>query len=180
MNTLLTDDPADHLAEAAAEAAAETARKTAFLSLHAWHGLPLLWTVSRAGLYDFLRIPAPILSQPTLDAIRAAREAEGSAAQPALQDHANKLFMDEIGGSTGHVRNATIILYLAAHQPKDWRALAHDRARMLEIIDEWADENIGTAELQDLAEVTNKLLSDSDSTRAISRPRHANPDTEGN
>lgn len=173
---LLTDDAPDHIVEAAAE----TARKVAFEALHSWHGLPLVWTSSRAGLYDFLRIPAPVLSQPTLDAIKAAREAAGTAEAAALQDRANTLFMRETGGSTGHVRNATIILWLAAHQPKDWRSLAHDRSRLLEVIDEWTDEHVAPGEIQDLAEVTNQLITDADKTRAIVRPKHTNPDEEGN
>ncbi|HBJ86102.1 MAG TPA: hypothetical protein DDZ88_19995 [Verrucomicrobiales bacterium] len=173
---LLTDDAPDHIVEAAAE----TARKAAFESLNAWHGLPLVWTSSRAGLYDFLRIPAPVLSQATLDAIKAARAAEGTAEADALQDRANALFMTETGGSTGHVRNAQIILWLAAHQPKDWRSIAHDRGKLLEVIDEWTDENVAPSEIQDLAEVTNHLLTEADKTRAIVRPKHTNPDEEGN
>ena len=181
MNTstpqLLTDDAPDHVVESAAE----QARKKAFESLHAWHGLPLVWTSSRAGLYDYLRIPSPMLSQATLEAINAARAAEGTTTQAAaLQDRANELFLAETGGSTGHVRNAQIILWLAAHQPKDWRSIAHDRGRLLEVIDEWTDENVAPGEIQDLAEVTNQLLNDAETTRAIVRPKHTNPDEEGN
>jgi acyl-CoA synthetase (AMP-forming)/AMP-acid ligase II len=179
MNTphqLLTDDAPDHIVEAAAE----TARKVAFESLNAWHGLPLVWTSSRAGLYDFLRIPSPVLSQATLEAIQAAREAADTPDADALQDRANALFMRETGGSTGHVRNAQIILWLAAHQPKDWRSLAHDRGRLLEVIDEWTDENVAPGELQELAEVTNQLLTEADKTRAIVRPKNTSSDEEGN
>lgn len=175
-STLLTDDAPDHVVEAAAE----KARKDAFNGVLAWRDQPLVWTASRAGLFDFLRIPAPVLSQGTLAAISAARAAEGAPEGLALQDRANELFQAETGGSTGHVRNATIILWLAAHQPKDWRGLAHDRAKMLEAIDEWTDGNVGSGEIHELAEITNKLLSDADATRAISRPKNTNPDEEGN
>lgn len=173
---LLTDDAPDHVVEAAAE----KARKDAFNGVPAWKNQPLLWTASRAGLYDFLRIPAPVLSQPTLDAIKAATAAEGTEEGIALQERANALFNAETGGSTGHFRNATIILWLGAHQPKDWRAVAHDKARMLEVIDDWIDVNVSPGEISDMAEVTNKLLSDADATRAVSRPQHTNPDEEGN
>ena len=174
---LLTDDAPDHIVEAEAE----KVRKDAFNGVPAWRGKPLAWTSSRAGLYDFLRIPAPVLSPATLQAIKASRAAEGTEQEAALQERANELFQAETGGqSTGHVRNATIILWLAAHQPKDWRSLAHDRGKLLEIIDEWTDENVGPGEVFDLAEITNKLLSDADSTRATSRPKNTNPDEEGN
>ncbi len=180
MNTatpqLLTDDAPDHVVESAAE----QARKKAFESFHAWHGLPLVWTSSRAGLYDYLRISSPMLSQATLEAIKAARAAEGTDRAATLQDRANELFLAETGGSTGHVRNATIILWLAAHQPKDWRSLAHDRGRLLEVIDDWTDEHVAPGEIQDLAEVTNQLLTAAETTRAIVRPKHTNPDEEGN
>lgn len=173
---LLTDDAPDHVVEAAAE----KMRKDAFNGVLAWHDLPLLWTASRAGLYDFLRIPAPVLSQPTLDAIKAATAAEGTEESVALQERANALFTAETGGSTGHFRNATIILWLAAHQPKDWRSIAHDKGRLLEVIDDWTDKHVAPGEIQDLADVTNKLLSDADATRAISRPKNTNPEEEGN
>lgn len=174
---LLTDDAPDHVVEAAAE----KTRKDAFTGVAAWREQPLVWTSSRAGLYDFLRIPAPVLSPATVAAINASRAAEGTDQEEALQARANKLFQAETGGqSTGHVRNATIILWLASHQPKDWRSLAHDRSRLLEIIDEWTDEHVSPGEVYQLAEVTNKLLSDADATRAISRPKNTNPDEEGN
>lgn len=174
--TLLTDDAPDHIVEAAAE----KDRKDAFHGVNAWRGQPLAWTASRAGMYDFLRIPAPVLSEAALTAIKAARAAEGTDEAETLQTRANQLFVAETGGSTGHVRNASIILWLGAHQPKDWRAVAHDKARMLEVIDDWIDANVSPDEISDIAEVTNKLLSDADATRAVSRPRHTNPEEEGN
>ena len=173
---LLTDDAPDHVVEAGAE----QARKVAFESLNAWHGTRLVWGPSRAGLYDFLRIPSPVLSQSTLDAIKEARAAEGTPEAGPLQDRANALFMAETGGNTGHVRNAQIILWLAAHQPKDWSRIAHDRAAMMEAIDTWVDGNVANDEINDLAEVTNHLLTEADKTRAIVRPKHTNPDEEGN
>lgn len=174
---LLTDDAPDFLVEAEAE----KVRKDAFNGVPAWRGQALLWTSSRAGLYDFLRIPAPVLSPAAVAAIKAAEAAKGTDQEEALQDRANELFNAETGGqSTGHVRNATIILWLAAHQPKDWRAIAHDRGRLLELIDDWTDENVGPNEVFNLAEITNKLLTDADSTRATSRPKNTNPDEEGN
>lgn len=174
---LLTDDVPDHVVEAAAE----KTRKDAFNGVLAWRDQPLLWTSSRAGLYDFLRIPAPVLSAAALAAIQASRAAEGTDQEEELQTRANELFQAETGGrSTGHVRNATIILWLAAHQPKDWRAIAHDRERLLESIDEWTDDNVAPGEIHDLAEITNKLLSDADATRAVSRPKNSNPEDEGN
>lgn len=173
---LLTNDAPDHIVEAAAE----KERKDAFTGVIAWHGVPLLWTSSRAGLYDFLRIPAPALSPATLAAIKQATAAEGTDQATALQVRADELYQADTGGVTGHVRNATIILWLAAHQPKDWRSLAHDRARLLELIDEWVDEHVAPGEVYDLAAITNRLLKEADATRAISRPRHTNPDDEGN
>ena len=180
MNTdalqLLTDDAPDHVVEAAAT----KARKDAYTGVIAWKDTPLLWTSSRAGLFDFLRIPAPVLSPVAVAAIKAAQAAEGTDQAAVLQERADELFNTETGGVTGHVRNAQIILWLAAHQPKDWRSLAHDRARLLEVIDDWIDEHVAPGEIYDLAAVTNKLLADSDATRAIARPRHTNPDDEGN
>jgi len=174
--TLLTDDSADHLADHTAA----QARTAAVIGSITWHGKPLLWTSSRAALYDYLRIPSPMLSAAAIAAIKAAREAEGTPAQAALQDQANEIYMAETGGSTGHVRNAQIILWLAAHVPGDWRALVHDRGRLLESIDAWTDENVGIDELQKLADVTNELLTAADATRAIARPRHVNADESGN
>lgn len=176
-HSLLTDDAPDHVIEAAAA----KERRDAFNGAPAWHNLPLVWTSSRAGLYDFLRIPSPVLSEAALAAIKASQAAEGTDRHAALQERANALFAEETAGKgMGHVRNASIILWLAAHQPKDWRTLAHDRAALLVAIDEWIDENVDPGEIQEMAEVTNKLLSDADSTRAISRPRNPNPDEAGN
>lgn len=176
VTTLLTDDQPDHVIEAAAV----TERRDAFRAAYHWHDLPLKWTSSRASLFDFLRIPAPVLSEETLSAIRAARAAEGTPEESALQARADALFSAETGGSTGHFRNATLILWLAAHEPKDWQPFVHDRPRFLTAIDEWVDEHVATGEIQDLAEVTNKLLADADATKAIMRPQHRNPDEEGN
>jgi hypothetical protein len=175
--TLLTDDAPDHVVEAEAEAL----RKQAFNGIASWRGQALVWTSSRAGLYDFLRIPAPVLSPDTLQAITAARSAEGTDQEAELQTKANRMFEAETGGrGTGHVRNAQIILWLASHLPKDWRAIAHDRDKFLEVVDDWIDENVSLHELNELALVTNKLLSDADSTRAVPRPKNTNPDEAGN
>lgn len=174
--TLLSDDAPDHVLEATAL----QERRDAFHGAVSWKGAPLTWTASRAGLYDFLRIPAPVLSEAALAAIRAAKATEGTAEAAALQDRANALFAAETGGSTGHVRNAGIILWLAAHQPKDWRAVAHDKGRMLEIIDDWIDANVSPGEIGEVADTTNKLLAQADATRAVSRPQRPNPDEEGN
>lgn len=173
---LLTDDSADHLVENAAI----TERRDAFRALHAWHELPLKWTTSRASLFDLLRVPPPTLSQATLDAMRAARAAEGTPEHEALQQHSDALFEADAGGNTGHYRNATIILWLAAHQPRDWQPLVHDRVKFLTVIDEWVDDHVGIGEIYDLAEVTNKLLTAADATKAVQRPQHRNPDEEGN
>lgn len=174
--TLLSDDAPDHVLEAVAL----QERKDAVHNLLSWKGFPLTWTVSRAGLYDFLRIPAPVLSEAALAAIRAAKAAEGTDEAAALQERANVLFVAETGGSTGHVRNAGIILWLAAHQPKDWRSIAHDKGKILEVIDAWIDDNVNPGEIGEMAEATNKLLTQADATRAVSRPQRTNPDEEGN
>lgn len=173
--TLLTDDThTDHQLEHEAE----NARKAAFQSLLAWRGQPLKWTPSRAGLYDFLRIPAPILQPETLKAIKAAKDAPDDA---AAQQHANDLFMRDTGGAgTGHLRNAQLILWLASHQPKDWASIAHDRPGLLAKIDNWIDEHLTEDDLQSVVEITNALLTQADSTRAIPRPRAADEDEAGN
>lgn len=171
---LLTDDAPDHLLEAEAE----RARKTAFQSLLSWKGQPLKWTSSRAGLYDFLRIPAPVLQPETLKAIKAAKDAPDD---PTAQQTANDLFMRDTGGAgTGHLRNAQLILWLACHQPRDWASIAHDRARLLIAIDGWIDEQITEEDMSAVVEITNALLTQADSTRAIPRPRAADEDEAGN
>lgn len=169
---LLTDDPTNTTGTQL-EAAAETARKAAFQSLIHWHGQPLLWTSSRAGLFDFLRIPAPTLSAETLRAIRTAQAAAGTSDHAALQTTANDLYLRDSGGGSGHLRNASIVLWLAAHQPSDWAAIAHDRPRLLAIIDDWIDQHVSPHEIAALAEVTTQLITEADSTRAVSRPRGA-------
>ena len=173
---MLTDDPATHLEEATAA----RERAAAFQHLLAWKGQPLLWTPSRSGLYDFLRIPAPLLSLDTRRAIQAARDATGTPQEADLQEIATDLFNRETGGSTGHLRNAQIILWLAAHQPKDWTPIAHDRPKLHAAIDTWIDGNVSYDEMHQVAEITNELLAQADKTRAIVRPKHQNPDDQGN
>lgn len=158
------------------EAAAASARKEAFRGGLAWRGMPLIWTPSRAALFDFLRIPPPVLAADTLAAIKAAREAAGTDEESELQDQANRLYNRDSGGGSGHVINAQIILWLAAHQPKDWRGIRHDRAKLLETIDEWIDQHVGLDDTEQLAAITNKLLTAAEATQAIPQPR---PEAEG-
>lgn len=183
MNTTDTTPPANIIQletddDFHAEAAAETTRKEAFQGGVSWHGTRLSWTPARAGLYEFLRIPPPVLAADTLAAIRAAREAEGTEAA-ALQRTANELYARD-GGSSGHIRNAQIVLWLAAHQPKDWRGIAHDRHRMIEMIEEWIEENISLQELKLVEEVTDKLLAEAMATRAIPQRRDDDEGRAGN
>lgn len=172
---LLTDDT--HT-DQALELAAERDRKAAFQSLLTWRGHPLKWTPSRAGLYDFLRIPAPVLQLETLKAIKTAKEAPEDA---AAQQLANDLFMRDTGGAgTGHLRNAQLILWLASHQPRDWASIAHDRPALLAKVDEWIDEHLTENDLHEVVNITNALLTQADATRAIPRPRPADDEESGN
>lgn len=179
----MTDKPtrqflADDDSDPALEQKAEQQRLAAFqTAVPAWHGKALQWTASRASRYLWLKLPAPPLQPDTLAALRASR------AEPkdvALQQQANQLYHRDTAGDESHYHNATIILYLAAHEARDWREFAHDKARFLEAIETWTDANVTPGEIFELADVTNALLAAADSTRAIVRPQSGAEDEEGN
>ncbi len=168
---------ADEDSDIAVERQAETQRQTAFQGAHQWHGMPLKWTSSRASRYLWLKLPSPRLADDTLAAIRAAREAPEDA---TLQHRANELYQRDTSGDQSHYHNATIILYLAAHDPKTWQSFAHDKARFIAEIEAWTDEHITPDEIYGLADVTNELLAAAESTRAIVRPSARGAEEEGN
>ena len=175
MQPLLTDDTtgSDY------EAAAETQRAAAFRAQHTWHALPLRWTITTETLYYWLRTPAPRLPAAVMDAFRAAKDAEGTAAHATLQAAASALFEQHSATAApdhSFYRNATIILYLAAHRSKDWQHLTHSKPLFLIAVEEWADVNIQSPELQDLAAIPNQLVLEAESTRAIPRPRAESPE----
>lgn len=162
------------------EAAAETTRAAAFRAQHTWHDLPLRWTITAETLYYWLRTPAPRLPTVVMDAFRAAKEAEGTADHAALQAAASALFEQHSATAApdhAFYRNATIILYLASHRSKDWQHLTHSKPLFLIAVEEWADANIHSSELQQLAAITNQLITDAESTRAIPRPRAESPES---
>jgi|GEM_PF-1970474 len=165
------------------DAAAETHRAAAFRAQHTWHDFPLRWTITTETLYYWLRTPAPRLPEAVLAAFQAAKEAEGTAAHATLQQQAADLFEQHraaAGPDNSFYRNATIILYLAAHRSKDWQHLTHSRPLFLIAVEEWADEHIHSSELTELARVTNQLIADAESTRAIPRPRGTESLESGN
>lgn len=165
------------------EAAAESTRAAAFRAQLTWHDLPLRWTITTETLYYWLRTPAPRLPAVVMDAFQAAKDAEGTAEHAALQQTAADLFEAHratAGPDNSFYRNATIILYLAAHRSKDWQHLTHSRPLFLIAVEEWADEHIQSAELPELARITNQLIADAESTRAIPRPRGTESLESGN
>lgn len=170
---ILVDDDSD----IAIEQQAESRRIIAVQSALQWHGMPLRWTSSRASRYLWLKLPAPRLAGETLAALRAARDAP---TQTDLQSRADELYQRDTAGDQSHYHNATIILYLAANEPVAWNAFAHDKDRFLQAIEQWTDEHVAPAEIFELADVTNQLLTDAESTRAIVRPSHRGADEEGN
>lgn len=171
--TILADDESDIVVEQQAE----RQRLTAFQAAHQWHGMPLRWTSSRASRYLWLKLPSPRLHEETLAALRASREAPDDA---ALQRRANDLYQRDTAGDQSHYHNATIILYLAANDTQAWKSFAHDKPRFIDEIEKWTDDHVAPAEIFDLADVTNQLIADSESTRAIVRPSHRGADEEGN
>jgi len=156
---------------------AEQQRAAAFQAAHHWRGIPLRWTSSRASRYLWLKLPSPRLEEETLAALRASREAPDDT---ALQRRANELYQRDTAGDQSHYHNATIILYLAANDTQAWKSFAHDKARFIDEIEKWTDDHVAAAEIFDLADVTNQLLADAESTRAIMRPSHRGADEEGN
>lgn len=170
---LLADDESDILAEQQAE----TQRRAAFQAAHQWHGTALSWTSSRASRYLWLKLPTPRLQEDTLAALRAVRAAPDDA---ALQRTADELYQRDTAGDQSTCHNATIILYLAAHDAQAWKGFAHDREKFLAEIETWTDEHVSPSEIYDLAGVTNQLLTAADSTRAIVRPSHRGDEEQGN
>ena len=178
-STLLTDDTTgiDY------EAAAETKRGEAFRAQHTWHDFPLRWTITTETLYYWLRTPAPRLPDAVLAAFQAAKDATGTAAHAALQQQASALFEQHsatAGPDNSFYRNAMIILYLAAHRSQDWQPFTHSRHLFLIEIETWADAHIHSTELPELARITNQLVSEAESTRAIPRPRGTESLESGN
>lgn len=173
---ILGDDEAD----LKIEQEAGQKRVDAFRASYSWSNQPLKWTSSRASLYAWLRVPLPRLREQTLAAIRAARDAEGTEKHAELDRMADGLYQADTAGDQSHTRNATIILYLAAHQSKDWQNFVHDKPRFLAAIEEWVDDNVKPGDVYSLAEITNKLIEEADATKAVVRPSVRNEEHAGN
>lgn len=176
---MLTDDTtSEEFEKAATEQRAE-----AFRSKHYWRDTLLLWTITRESLYFWLRTPAPRLSSEAREAVAAAQAAKGQSNEVELTRMANGLIAEsaaENGPDNSYYRNATIVLYLAAHTSEDWQRCTHDRKRFLIMVEKWVDEHVTTSEMTEVAEVTNALIKDAESTRAIHRPSGKTSEESGN
>ena len=178
--TLLTEDTtgADDFETKAVERRAE-----AFRAQLTWKDIPLLWTITRETLYFWLRIPMPRLPESVNAAYAAAREADGTAEHPALLDRANKLFeafQEKLGPDNSRYLNALILLYLMTHHKGDWRAFKTDREQFLERIEEWSDENVAAGQMAEVWQITNQVIADAESTKAIVQPKDNKGVEEGN
>lgn len=169
---ILVDDASD----LAFEQEAQKKRETAFQAAHEWHKMPLNWTSSKKMRYLWLQLPTAKLADETLKAIQ---EAQANPKDDALKRRSDELFARDTAGDNSHHYNAGIVLYLAAHESSAWRSFAHDKERFMEEVERWIADNVGMDEVFGLAEVTNRLLEDAESTRAVPRPSHRSDD-EGN
>lgn len=63
-----------------------------------------------------------------------------------------------------------LILWLCSHESKDWQHLRGDGTKFMEVIEEWADENIQRHQQTDAVDLAMTILREGYSTQATPRP----------
>lgn len=146
----------DDILDTTLETAAATDRQTAVLAsaAHTWNGQALHpFSIRRESLYFRLRA------------------ANDPLPAPVLMRSPGALLID-----------AMIILWLCAHEPKDWQPLRGSNAALMEVIETWAEENIQRPQQTEAIDLALLILREGDATRAQAQPsdRPGNEDRLGN
>jgi len=139
---------------------------------HFWHGSPLQpWTARSELLYLALQDAAEsdLLSNISnnLDhlTIIEAKLAEAVSKSPDLQVSESGLIH-----WSRFLPAASIVLWLAHHQPSDWLTLRADPAAWLRVIENWADANIETDELAPAVRLAHTLRTAHRQLMTLPRP----------
>lgn len=146
----------DDILDTTLEAASATDRQTAVLAsaAHTWNGQALHpFSIRRESLYFRLRASQMPLPIQTIMA------------------HPESFLQD-----------AMIILWLCAHEPKDWQPMKGSIDQLMDAVETWAEKNIQRLQQTDATLLAMQILREGDATRAQAQPsdRPGSEDRLGN
>lgn len=160
-------------------AAQRAAAITADALGHFWHGIPLQpWTARRELLYLALQDAAEsdLLSNISnnLDHLTIIESKLQTLVQPpsttANNSQPPQTSPDSLIHWSRFLPAASIVLWLAHHQPSDWLTLRADPTAWLRIIEDWADANIDTDELAPAVRLAHTLRTAHRQLMTLPRP----------